>query len=221
MQNRFAVIAMIMMVMIGMTGLGAATTVSIGNGDQDVTIPIMVEDVTNLGACTIQMAFDETIATVTDVTVGDMDATIINDATAPIGQILIVAFQDENPGLSGNVKIVDVTFTYVNQCSVDASDLALTVLTLKEATPAGGVITHEIANGEYVAVLCGDVTHDGSVGSDDVMYLAQHLAGISGFESIVCMSATDVDGVPPTDAADCSYLAKHIAGIPGYEDLNC
>ena len=180
----------------------------------------MVEDVTNLGACTIQMDFDETIATVTGVTAGDMDVTVINDATAPIGQILIVAFQDGSPGLSGSVKIVDVTFTYINQCSLAASDLALTVVCLKDSQAPAAVITHEITNGEYVAVLNGDVTYDGLVDSGDVMYLAKHLAGISGFESIVCMSTTDIDGVPHTDAADCSYLAKHIAGMTGYEDLN-
>ena len=50
------------------------------------------------------------------------------------------------------------------------------------------------------------------------MYLAQHLLGASGFETVTSVVA-DVNGNGLTEASDCMYLAKHLAGIGGFEVL--
>jgi len=66
---------------------------------------------------------------------------------------------------------------------------------------------------------CGDVdTHEGLDGRD-VSYLAKHVAGISGYETL--HGDGDVDTHEGLDGRDVSYLAKHVAGISGYETLHC
>ena len=53
---------------------------------------------------------------------------------------------------------------------------------------------------------------DGRVDAADGMYLAQHLLGASGFET-VAGGVVDVNGNDLTKASDCMYLAKHLVGI--------
>jgi hypothetical protein len=67
--------------------------------------------------------------------------------------------------------------------------------------------------------VCGDVdTHEG-LDARDVAYLAKHVAGISGWETLY--GDGDVDTHEGLDARDVAYLAKHVAGISGWETLHC
>jgi hypothetical protein len=50
------------------------------------------------------------------------------------------------------------------------------------------------------------------------MFLAKHLLGVSGFETIV-KDAADVNGNGEIEVSDCMYLAKHLAGMDGFEVL--
>ena len=210
---------------IGTLGFAAATqeevdvTVSIGDGEGNVTIPIMIENVTNLGSCNIRLDFDQSVVSVTDVTDGDMSNMISN---IHAGWVRIVAFQTGSTGLNGDVIVANVTFTPVDGCSNATSDLNITVMTLKDATPQGQVIPRDIDNGVYTSIyvggLNGDASNDGIVDIHDALYIASYVAGITGYD-IVCPAIADVDGNGYVDIADASYLASYIAGDPDYDPL--
>jgi len=64
----------------------------------------------------------------------------------------------------------------------------------------------------------GDVNEDGSVDFADVTYLANHVVGRSGYESID-ENIANVNGDSSVDFADVTYLANHVVGRSGYEQL--
>jgi hypothetical protein len=99
-----------------------------------------------------------------------------------------------------------------------STTLDLEVTTLTDATPDCNPILHAIRDGSFTTFLNGDVSGDGMVDVADCMYLAKHLLGVSGFETIVKDTA-DVNGNGEIEASDCMYLAKHLAGIDGFEVL--
>jgi hypothetical protein len=66
---------------------------------------------------------------------------------------------------------------------------------------------------------CGDVDPNEGLDARDVAYLACHVAGISGYETL-CGDG-DVDPNEGLDARDVAYLACHVAGISGYGALHC
>lgn len=231
MQNKlFAAIAMIMIVMIGMTGFAAATeeaadvTVSIGDGTGDVTIPIIVENVTNLGVCHIQLTFDKTVVDVTGVADGDMNATFkyVNSAA---GTVNVGSLQDNGIGLDGNVIVAYVTFAPVDECSVNTSDLNLSVRVLNEATnnKSTGKIPYNVANGmytsgNYTGDLNGDANGDGFVDMYDAMYIASYVAQLDGY-TITCPAIADVNGKDGVTITDATYLANYLMGDPAYSPL--
>jgi hypothetical protein len=70
-----------------------------------------------------------------------------------------------------------------------------------------------------VTCVCGDVDPNEGLDARDVTYLACHVAGISGYETLY--GDGDVDPNEGLDARDVTYLACHVAGISGYETLHC
>lgn len=224
MQYKFAAIAMIMIVMIGMTGLGAATedvTVSIGDGEGNVTIPIMIENVTNLGSCNILLDFNESVVSVTAIGDGNMDV-MYSTIHPSNGWIRVVAHQGSNAGLDGDVIVANVTFTPVDVCSNATSDLTITVTTINDETPHGWTIPYNIGNGVYTSIyvggLNGDASGDGNVTIHDAMYIAKYVLGLEDY-TIACPAIADVSGDGNVTAHDAMYLAKYIVGDPEYDPL--
>ena len=110
-------------------------TVSINDASElsgsSVTIPIMINDVENAGATGISLTYDPSVVHVTAVDGSDfdfMDADIQNSS----GDDKISAFQMSNPGLSGNVKLADITFKAVGGPG-KSSTLKLIINELKES----------------------------------------------------------------------------------------
>jgi len=64
----------------------------------------------------------------------------------------------------------------------------------------------------------GDVNEDGSVDFADVTYLANHVVGTAGYESMED-NVADVNGDTLVNFADATYLANHVVGTAGYEEL--
>ena len=65
----------------------------------------------------------------------------------------------------------------------------------------------------------GDI--DGSSGDptmSDAVYLAKHVVGLSGYETIYADGDIDGSGGDPT-MSDAVYLAKHVVGLSGYETI--
>jgi hypothetical protein len=78
----------------------------------------------------------------------------------------------------------------------------------------------EVVNAEFNVTggrSSGDVDPNEGLDARDVAYLACHVAGISGYETLY--GNGDVDPNEGLDARDVAYLACHVAGISGYETL--
>ncbi|MEA1895403.1 MAG: dockerin type I repeat-containing protein [Euryarchaeota archaeon] len=147
----------------------------------------------------------------------DFDSMFANLEDAASGSVSILAYQTLNPGLDGDVIVANVTFITVGN-SGSSTPLDLEVTTLTDATPDCNPIPYTIRNGSFTRFLNGDMNGDGIVDVADCMFLAKHLLGASGFETIV-EDAADVNDNGEIEASDCMYLAKHLAEIAGFEVL--
>jgi hypothetical protein len=61
----------------------------------------------------------------------------------------------------------------------------------------------------------GDINGDSIVTIADSIYLAKHVVGLSGYETICADGDINSDGA--VTIADAIYLAKHVVGLSGYE----
>jgi hypothetical protein len=190
--------------------------ISIGNISGNVTIPITIENAANVGSAHINITYNASVCTITDVANGTFDFTFANLEHVHEGWVQIVVFQWESPGLNGSVILANVTFR--SNSTNGTSSLNMSVTTLKDATPQCNKIPPIVRNGTYTAVLNGDVNGDGEVDIADAMYLAKHVLVKSGFEEIN-EDAADVDGSGKVDIADAMYLAKHVLVKSGFEEL--
>lgn len=189
--------------------------ISIGDGVGTVTIPILIYDADNVGAIDLTLSYNPKIANITGVSGGDMDHTYTNlNHTA--GWIRVGAFQAENPGLSGQVTLLEVNFgpgTVYSECALE-----LNITTFEDATPECNPMPHSTSGGKYISLLNGDVNDDGEVNMQDAIYIAKYTIGIPGFETIN-EEAADVNGNGVIGLGDAMYLAKHVLGVPGFEEL--
>jgi len=129
------------------TVMPSSTTVSIEDvtvaPGESIVVPIMVNYVTNLVGCEINMTYNESVVHVTDVTPGDLDLLV---STFDNGSGWMYANAINASGLDG-----DVVFAYVNLTAVgskgDASLLGLTVEDMFDVS--FNKITHTVINGTF------------------------------------------------------------------------
>ena len=190
--------------------------IGIGNVSGNVTIPITIENGTNVGAVDINITYNASVCMISDVTNGTFDWTFANLEYNGTGYARIGTIQIDNPGLNGRIILANVTFR--SNSTNGTSSLNMSVTTFKDATPHCSKIPYIVQNGTYTAMMNGDVNGDGKVDIADAMYLAKHILGKSGFEVII-VGAADVNGDGEVDIADVMYLAKHILGKSGFEEL--
>ena len=122
----------------------AATTVSIANvtaePDDTVTLPIMINDITDYGSGTIRIWYDYQVVHVTDVA-GSPNSTIA--ATYTDNSIGYTSIGASNPvGASGDIVFANVEFTVVG---VGSSPLGLVVSSLYDTAPLD--VPRSISNG--------------------------------------------------------------------------
>ena len=72
---------------------------------------------------------------------------------------------------------------------------------------------------QLTVILNGDVSNNGNVTLYDAMYLAKHVLGKPGFETMT-ESAGEVSGNNEVSLYDAMYLSKHVLGEPGFETLH-
>ena len=63
----------------------------------------------------------------------------------------------------------------------------------------------------------GDINGNGQVTLVDAIYLAKHVGGFSGYETIYADGDINANG--QVTLVDAIYLAKHVGGFIGYEKL--
>ena len=190
--------------------------ISIGDCTGTVTMPIIVTDADNVGACDVTLSFDPTVVTVTGVSDGAMDCTFVNLEHVSEGWIRVGAIQGDNPGLSGQFNLLNVDLSPVasnTQCTLD-----LSVTTFKDATPDCNPMTYTTDGGIYISSKNGDANNDDIVDIADAAYIAKHVIGIAGYETID-ENAADVTGDGIVDMSDAMYLTKHVLGMAGFETL--
>ena len=136
--------SVVLFVLLLSTAHTAATTVSIANvtaepGDT-VTLPIMINDITDYGSGTIRIWYDHLVVHVNNIT-GSPNSTIA--ATYTNNSIGYTAISASNPyGASGDIAFANVEFTVVG---VGSSPLNLVVASLHDNAPTS--IPRSISNG--------------------------------------------------------------------------
>jgi len=199
-----------------MMGMIASVSIADVAATGRTTVPITIENVSNVGSCQLTLSYDPDVVIALDAS-SDFDSLFANFEDAASGSVSILAYQTSNPGLDGDVIVANVTFIAVGNIG-SSTPLDLEVTTLTDATPNCNPIPYKIMNGSFTVFLNGDVNGDSKVDVADCMYLAKHLLGMSGFETII-EDAADVNGNGMIEVSDCMYLAKHLAGMDGFEVL--
>ena len=141
-----AAVTVLFLLAVFISAASAQVTVSIGDIEaspgESITAPIMIYDVTNYGAGTINITYDPSVVHVTDVaSTADSDVVAwgVDNVT---GCVSISAWNIT--GISGNISFANVTFKAVGSPG-DVSDLNIEIKTLKDtsykdipATPING-----------------------------------------------------------------------------------
>ena len=196
---------------------GAVVTIPDVSATGMITVPITIENVSNVGSCQLTLSYDPDVVIVSSACHSDFDSLFANLEDAASGSVSILAYQTSNPGLDGDVIVANVTFMAVGK-SGSSTPLNLEVTTLTDAIPDCNPIPYTIRDGSFTMSLNGDVNGDSRVDVADCMFLTKHLLGVSGFETII-EDAADVNGNGMIEVSDCMYLAKHLAGMDGFEVL--
>ena len=191
------------------------TTISIGQCRGVASLPVVVENVTSLGACDITLSWNPLVTKVVDISGRNMDSMLANAEHVNEGWIRLGAIQTENVGLSGDVVVARVFFEPVGN---GETMLVLSNTMLIEESPNCTEIVHMVSHGMYYSPKKGDVNDDGLVGFPDVVYISKYVLGFAGHETID-EELADVSGDGVVTMADAMYLARHLLGAEGFEIL--
>ena len=140
-------LALVLLPMIPVQADGSGTVVSIpgatvGPGTE-VTLPINITNVTDLGAATIKLHYNNNVVTVTNVSNGNLGGTLLPGVDNPNGVTTMTWFS-----ITG--KTGDFVFAYVTLKAGDQSGsslLAIQVITLTDST--GTPIAHTVDYGTF------------------------------------------------------------------------
>ena len=151
--NKQLLIIFAMMMVFTVNASAECATIGIGDGSGYVTIPITVSGAADVGSCDVNLTYDSSIVTVTSIGDGDMDNTFTNIEHADEGWVRVGAYQANTPGIVGDFILANVTFSSV--ATSGTCPLTITVVTFKDATPAGKPMCYNVSNGTYTATEDG------------------------------------------------------------------
>jgi hypothetical protein len=114
---------------------------------ENITVPIIIRSVPNVGIADIILTYNQSIVHVTAVSDSDFDFmdSLVDNA---VGMTRIGAFQTSLGGLSGDVKLANITLMAVGTPG-SSSSLCITINELKEATSEEITIPASIHNGTF------------------------------------------------------------------------
>jgi hypothetical protein len=122
-----------------------------------ITVPITIEDASNVGACHLTLNYDPDVVIVSSVHPdSDFDLLFANLGNAAHGSVGVIAYQGASPGLSGDVNVADVTFMVMGQIG-SLTPLNLEIVTLTDATHDCNRISHSTRGGSFTVLPNGDV----------------------------------------------------------------
>ena len=114
---------------------------------ENISIPLMIGNIPNVGTVDILLTYNQSIVHITAVNESDFDFmdSVINNS---IGITRIGAFQTSPGGLSGDVKLANITLMAVGTPG-SSSSLCITINELKEATSEEITIPASTHNGTF------------------------------------------------------------------------
>lgn len=158
-----SVVVLIVIFIMSPATVASSTSVSIGSADitlgKSVTLPLMIENAAEGISCaTIVLSYDNAIAKVTSVGNSGFD-TLVYNPDNPQGKTTIVVYQTGAEGLTGNIKIADVT---IEAIGVGSSSLNPQIETLKNNV--GATVSAHPISGSFTVKSSGDSGGNGGSG---------------------------------------------------------
>jgi hypothetical protein len=152
------------------TAYAAATTVSIADAvvepDGVVTLPIVIDNITNYGVGTMNIEYDSSIVHVTSVT-GSSDSNVVaKNINNTMGFARILA--SNLGGVSGDIVFANVEFTAVG---LGSTPLNIDVISLRDSAQYD--ISANISDGSITIPIPGDVNDDGHLTTADAAIVLQ------------------------------------------------
>jgi len=143
-------VVLLMLILCISSATASSTAVSIGSADtivgESVTLPLMIGNADDEVSCaTIVLSYDSAIAKVTfvDDSNSGFDSLVYNPDNVQ-GKTTIVVYQTGAEGLTGNIKIADVT---IKAIGVGSSPLDLEIKTLKNNV--GNTASADVISGSF------------------------------------------------------------------------
>jgi len=220
------------------SSISIPNVVMLNNGT--ITLSVNISNVTNISGISFNLTFDPNVAIVTNVTVNntfftgstffnDMNNVSTNSNTLNFsnisnstGILRVVVINADGFNTTSSQPVIDITFnvtgnlgssTPLNFQKAELGDIS----TNFNVTNVGLVVNGSISVGLLTLPKTGNIDGKGLVTLDDAIYLAKHVIGKAGYETIYADG--NVDGKDLVTLADAIYLAKHVIGKAGYEKL--
>ena len=115
------------------------------------TVPVMIYNAADLGSIDLELSFNPAVVTITSITGGDFDVTVINIEEATTGFVKVVAFQAANQGLNNTIVLAQVTLGAVGAVNA-TTPLNITVNRMTDATPCCRNLSYAITNGLFTVI---------------------------------------------------------------------
>ena len=213
-----------------------AVTVYVNDTGSDygttVDIPIMVSSTSNIGAMDISLTYDPAVISATGVVangtlIAATDLIANHTATSGIVNISVASLY----GINGTGSIAIIQF-HVDGSSSETSSLTLSRAEAYDLDAPiydgdGNCTGYEeldvTTDNATFTVTNGGLPQDGNINGiggvtlADAIYLAKHVAGMSGYDTL--HADGNINGIGGVTLADAIYLAKHVAGMSGYDTL--
>ena len=138
----------------------------------------MINDVTDVAAVGVEITYDPSVITVTDVS--NYFPHPISNIDAEEGWVRIGGYKG-GEGLSGDIKPAELTIAPTGNYG-KISALAIDVDELQVRTYK--TIDADVIDGFFYIGVNGDVNADRVINSDDSHYIASGIAGIPGYEKL-------------------------------------
>ncbi|HVM44556.1 MAG TPA: dockerin type I domain-containing protein, partial [Candidatus Thermoplasmatota archaeon] len=191
----------------------ARTFLSVGNVSggplSTVAVPMLLSNVTDLGALTVNLTFDPAVVQLVGVGPGNLTGASltwnVNNSTGSLG--LLVTLSDV-PGASGTFEVVVLTFSAVGPAGARS---ALDLTTTEAVHSDGSAFLVADVDGTFRSGLLGDVTNDGLVDAADVTALSEFVVGLRGPGGLTLANA-DANGDEQVTGADAMFLSQFVAG---------
>jgi len=145
------------------------------------------------------------------------NATIVSTIDNTTGITSIVLTNTDLINATTTTPIINVTLKGVSQGN---SDLILENVEITYYPDFNVSTVTDVTDGNVnvTGIACtGNIDGTGEVDLKDAIYLAKHVVGLSGYETLSANG--NIDGTGEVDLKDAIYLAKHVVGLSGYETL--